>query len=57
MGLIDRLVETLPTDPGDVEYQCPSCGAVFETAHNRCPDCGELEIRERGSFEFEPKRD
>ena len=49
---LDRLRETLSTDGSGVEYQCPSCGTVFDTAHERCPECGELEIRERGSFEF-----
>ena len=59
MGLLDRLKETFSS--GDdaasrgVEYQCTDCGAVFDTARDRCPECGETDIRERGSFEFRPQ--
>ncbi|WP_201293951.1 hypothetical protein [Natronorubrum halalkaliphilum] len=55
MGLLDRLKETLPIDAEGIEYQCPTCGTVLETAHERCPECGEIDIRERGSFEFRPE--
>ncbi|ELY50049.1 hypothetical protein [Natronolimnohabitans innermongolicus] len=52
MELLDRLKETLsPDDPG-VEYRCPSCDAVFDTAYDRCPECGEIDMRERGGFDF-----
>lgn len=55
MGFLDRLTELLPSGDGGVEYQCPSCGTVFDTAHDRCPECGEIDVRERGSFEFRPE--
>ncbi|ELZ18529.1 hypothetical protein C477_10698 [Haloterrigena salina JCM 13891] len=54
MGFFERLERTLPAD-GGVEYQGPSCGAVFDTAHERCPNCAELDVRERASFEFRPE--
>ena len=55
MGFLERLKRALSTDDGGGEYQCPSCGAVFDTAHERCPECAELDVRERGSFEFRPE--
>ena len=55
MGILEQLKDTLTPDDGGVEYQCPSCGTVFDTAHERCPECGGAEIRERGSFEFRPE--
>lgn len=59
MSIIDRLKETFASDEHSeetgVEYQCAACGTVFDTAHERCPECGESDIRERGSFEFRPE--
>lgn len=54
MGLVNRLKGIVSSSDG-VEYQCPSCGVEFDTAHERCPRCGESDIRERGGFEFKPE--
>ncbi|ELY40070.1 primosomal protein N' [Natronorubrum tibetense] len=51
MNVLERLSDTLSIGGGDVEYQCPSCGSVVDTACERCPNCGELDLRERGRFE------
>lgn len=59
MGLLEQLKTTLSssgsTESTGVEYQCADCGEVFDAAHDRCPECGETAIRERGSFEFRPE--
>lgn len=57
MGLVDRLKSALSTDTEGVKYQCASCGTEFDTAYERCPQCGEDDVRERGSFEFRPAGD
>ncbi|WP_440770195.1 hypothetical protein [Natronorubrum sp. DTA28] len=52
MSILERLSETLPIGTEGVDYQCPSCGHVFDAAGERCPECGELDVRERSSPEF-----
>lgn len=41
------------TDRG-VVYRCAECGETFETARERCPDCGSEEIEEAEGFDMRP---
>lgn len=55
MGLVDTLKEMLSSDTGGgVEYECVECGNRFDTARERCPECGSTGVKEVEGFEVRP---
>lgn len=55
MGLLQSIKNAFSsdTDPG-VHYQCTDCGETFDTARERCPNCGSEETKEVDGFEMRP---
>lgn len=55
MGVLDTIKDMLvPDTRRGVEYKCTECGATFDTARERCPECGSTETKEVGGFEMRP---
>lgn len=56
MGIFQRLKDVLvpDTEPG-VQYECTECGERFDTARERCPNCGSTETKEVEGFEMRPQ--
>jgi uncharacterized OB-fold protein len=56
MSLLDTLKQMLvPDTESGVWYECAECGAEFDTARERCQECGSTDLKETESFDMRPE--
>jgi DNA-directed RNA polymerase subunit RPC12/RpoP len=55
MGILDTVRDMLvPDSESGVWYRCTACGEEFDTARERCPECGSTDIKEVEGFDMRP---